>query len=302
MKTSISHTLIIIFVLISTPYLMAQKDTPPFQLPEGVQILKDLPYGKGGNRTLHLDLYLHPIENDLHPGIIFIHGGGWRGGSRNQFRGQAAYLAEKGYVGACIEYRLSGEAKFPAAVEDAKCAVRWMRANAKKYNIDPDCIAAVGGSAGGHLASMLGVTDGKSEFEGTGGYPDYSSKVNIVVSFNGVADLRPVSFQKKVPRAILSFLGGTFKELPEIYSKASPITYVNKDDPPFLFIHGTEDKTVPHQQSVDFQTALKKAGVHAELYSVEGQSHGFFNRSPWYKDTLKRMEAFLDAHLKKAAH
>ena len=200
-----------------------------------------------------------------------------------------------------MEYRLSGEAKFPAAVEDVKCAVRWMRANAEKYKIDPKRIASVGGSAGGHLASILGVMDKADGLEGDGGHAEYSSKTNAVVAFNGAFDfmvlqahMQSISKQGGKPSAPERFIGGTLKDLPEKFKQASPMTYVDETDAPHLFLHGTVDGLVPFQQSVDMKKVLENVGVRAELYAAEGENHGFFNKGPQYEKTLKRMEKFLN--------
>jgi len=271
------------------------------EVPENVEAINKVIYGKGGGRDLGLVLFLPKDDKPLHPGIVFIHGGGWTGGLPAHFSRQAAYLAGKGYVGACVEYRLSGEAKFPAAVEDVKCAVRWMRANAEKYKIDPKRIASVGGSAGGHLASILGVMDKADGLEGDGGHAEYSSKTNAVVAFNGAFDfmmlqahMQNISEQRSQPTAPERFIGGTLKDLPEKFKQASPMTYVDETDAPHLFLHGTADGTVPIRQSVDMMKALEKVGVRAELYAAEGESHGFFNKGPQYEKTLKRMEKFLN--------
>jgi acetyl esterase/lipase len=271
------------------------------EAPENVEVIKKVIYGKGGGRDLGLALFLPKDDEPLHPGIVFIHGGGWTGGSPAHFSQQAAYLAGKGYVGACVEYRLSGEAKFPAAVEDVKCAVRWMRANAEKYKIDPERIASVGGSAGGHLASILGVMDKADGLEGDGGHGGYSSKTNAVVAFNGAFSfmvlqehMQNISKQRSQPSAPERFIGGTIKELPEKFKQASPMTYVDETDAPHLFLHGTADGLVPIRQSVDMMKALEKVGVRAELYAAEGEGHGFFNKGPQYEKTLKRMEQFLN--------
>lgn len=270
---------------------------PPFQLPDNVELKPDVVYGKGGGRDLKLDLFLPKETSAPRPAIVFIHGGGWQGGTRRAFYRQAAYFASvRGYVGACIEYRLSGEAQFPAAVEDSKCAVRWLRANAKTYGADPERIAACGGSAGGHLAAMLGVTDKKAGLEGTGGHPDYSSRVNLVVDFNGPADLETVSKGTKAKDPVTKFLGASSQERGEIYWKASPLTYVDKDSPPFLFLHGTADDTVPIDQSRTMLKKLRAAGVKAEIFEAEGAGHGFFNRPPYYEPTLKRMDEFILEH------
>jgi acetyl esterase/lipase len=290
--------LCLILLALSGPARAQNQQNPPFRLPEGVELKRDLVYGKGGSRDLKLDLFLPKEGTGLRPAIVFVHGGGWQGGSRGAFQRQAAYLAGKGYVGACIEYRLSGEAGFPAAIEDCKCAVRWLRANAQAYRIDPDRVAAAGGSAGGHLVALLGVTDKVKELEGNGGNANFSTRVQLVIPFNGVFDLEKGAQSVPAAGPVAKFLGGTFAEKPEVYQKASPITYVRKDAPPFLFLHGTADKTVSIEQSRAMQKRLHEAGVEAELYEAEGAGHGFFNQPPHYDPTLKRLEAFLEAHFR----
>ena len=162
-----------------------RRQDPPFQQPDTVQVKRDIVYGKGGGRDLKLDLFLPKQGEEPRPGIVFVHGGGWQGGSRAAFQRQAAYLAGKGYVGACIEYRLSGEATFPAAIEDCKCAVRWLRANAGTYKVDPERIAACGGSAGGHLVCRVMTS--------TSPLPEaVRRRVAHVLSISGVHDLRPL--------------------------------------------------------------------------------------------------------------
>ena len=263
------------------------------KLPDNVAMLEGVVYGKGGGRDLKLYLFAPKDRKPTHPGIVFVHGGAWKKGSPAVHFRQAAYMASKGYVCASIEYRLSGEAAFPAAVEDAKCAVRWMRANAKKYRIDPDRIAAAGGSAGGHLVAMLGVMNEEDGLEGMGGHAGYSSRVNAVVAFYGMFDFRKL--QVKNPEgAIAAFLGGLPDEVPEVYKQASPITYVDKSDAPFLLLHGTADKLVPIKQSMDMKEALEKAGVRAEVYVAEGGGHGFEKEPHEYDKSLSRMEEFLD--------
>ncbi len=287
----------LVFLLAAAP--LSAQQVPPFEKPENVEVQRDVVYGRGGDRDLKLDLFLPKEQGPARPAIVFVHGGGWSGGNRLAFQRQAAHLAGKGYVGACVEYRLSGEAKFPAALEDCKAAVRWVRAEAKRLNVDPDRIAAVGGSAGGHLVAMLGTTDSSAGLEGKGGHPDFSSRVQLVVPFNGVFDLR--GGRDDASGSVSKFLGASFAEAPETYRKASPITYVSKDDPPFLFLHGTADTTVAIEQSRRMARALKDAGVAAEVIEYEGATHGFFNRPPHYAPTLAKLESFLDAHFRERA-
>ena len=161
----------------ATSVLAQQRQEPAFQLPDSVEVRENVVYARYGSRELRMDVYLPKQGSGPFPAVIYIHGGAWSGGNKGQFRRQAASMAARGFAGACIEYRLSGEARFPAALHDSKAAVRCVRANAQAYRIDPDRIAAAGGSAGGHLAAMLGTASGIQAFEGDGGNPGVSSRV-----------------------------------------------------------------------------------------------------------------------------
>jgi acetyl esterase/lipase len=291
-------TLLLVLAL-ATPQL-CQNQNPPFQLPDTVEMRAGLVYASPAGRDLHLDLFLPKSGAGPFPAVVYIHGGGWSAGNRSAFRRQAAYMATKGFAGACIEYRLSGEAHYPAALHDAKAAVRWMRANAAKYRIQPDQIAAAGGSAGGHLVAMLGATGGMPAFEGDEGNSGYSSRVQAVAAFNPALDL--VSFGKAgagdANNAVAKFLGCPYEENPKLWAQATPLAHVSKDAAPFLFLHGTADRTVPYQQSVEMMKKLEAAGVHAEIFSADGAGHGFFNSPPFYEPALKRMEEFFTKTLR----
>ncbi len=272
-------------------------EDPPFKLPPGVSVESDLVYARYGARELQLDLYRPSSGDGPFPGAIFIHGGGWSAGGRNAFRRQAAYLASQGFVCVTIEYRLSKEAPYPAAVYDCKASVRWMRANAGHYRLNPDQIAAAGGSAGGHLAAMLGTTKDDRNLEGDGGNAGFSSRVQAVVAFNGVFDFVSLLTRTQQPQAVrdavLPFLGGPLDQIPEVWMQASPVAHVSGECPPFLFLHGTGDKTAPYEQTLEMQKALQDVGVRVEVYTAEGADHGFFNRPPYFQPTLLRMEQFL---------
>lgn len=243
--------------------------TPP--VPDTVIEHKDIEYGKVGERALLLDLYLPKTGRKPFPGLIFIHGGGWQGGHRRDYLVYCLYFAEKGYAAATISYRFSSEATYPAAVEDAKCAVRWMRANAVKYAIDPGKIAILGGSAGGYLALMVGLTSDVAELEGNGGNPDVSSRVQAVVNFYGPSDLTaPVAQAADV---VKRFLGKSYEEEPELYKQASPLTYIDPEDPPVLIHHGTVDTIVPVEQSDVLAGRLTAARVPVVYNRLEGWPH-----------------------------
>ena len=280
----------VVFVGVAVAQQPTREFDPPFELPPGVDFKGDVVFASPDGQDLHLDLFLPRASEGPMPAVVYVFGGGWRQGNKQHFWRQAAHMATKGFVGACVEYRLSGEATFPAALEDTKAAVRWLRANAAEYGIDPVRIGAAGGSAGGHLASMLGTTHSILEFEGDGGNAEFSSRVRAVAAFN------PVLNFENLPRAIESivaqFMGTAYAENPQLWLKASPTSHVGKDSASFLFLHGTGDERAPYQQSVDMMNELQASGVRAELFTGEGAAHGFFNRPPWFEPTLKAMEKF----------
>jgi acetyl esterase/lipase len=246
--------------------------TQPTNLPPGVVEEKNLEYGNTGGHSLRLDLF-HPEKTAAAvPAIIFIHGGAWSGGNRDMLRIYAISYAQRGYVTAAITYRLSGVAPFPAAVEDCKCAVRWLRANAEKFRVDPALIGVAGGSAGGHLAMMLGYAADQPELEGQGGHAGISSRVQAVVNFYGVYDLTTPFAQKAGP--VKKFLGGkTYDEASDAYEKASPRHYLQRGAPPTLVIHGTLDDVVPIEQSDDLVKKLEELQVPHVYDRLPGWPH-----------------------------
>ncbi len=241
-----------------------------------VEVITNVVYGKGGNEELKLDI-VRPKENSgtPMPAVVFMHGGGWAIGDKSKGIWYLRDLAKRGYFGVTIDYRLTGKGhKFPAQIEDCKCAVRFLRAHAKEYNIDPDHIFAWGGSAGGHLAALLGTTDGLKEFEGTGGWENYSSKVQAVMVFCGVMDLYSLSKQNKADGILKKLIGGYTDEFKDAMNRASPISYITKNSAPFLLVHGDADEEVSFKQSQAFAEALKAAGVDVEFITIKDGKHG----------------------------
>lgn len=265
-------------------------------LPDTIALERNIEYGKGGPMSLKLDLYKPKEHDQLLPAVIFIHGGAWKGGHRQTYHYYCTKFAEHGYIAATISYRLTGDAPFPAAVEDAKCAVRWLRANAMKLGIDPNRIAVAGGSAGGHLSMMVGYSPDVRELEGTGGHGDVSSAVQAVVDLYGPTDLTTEFARSK--GEVIGFLGNkTMDEEPERYKLASPITHVSKDDPPTLILHGSIDSTVPIEQAELLVEALKKNGVAYDYDRVEGWPHTMDLETAVNRHCLEKMFEFLDKHL-----
>jgi acetyl esterase/lipase len=284
-----------VVVVAALPVLLLVRAQDP--KPE-VRIDHDLLYGKGGDADLLLDLAMPKGGDGPFPVVVCLHGGGWTHGSRADLRTTIETLARRGYVAVSVDYRLAPKDRFPAAVEDCKAAVRWLRANAKTYKINADRVGVVGFSAGGHLACLLGVTRKSDGLDGAGGNPDESSAVQAVVSFFGPTDLTQEGFGKDVEKENLApFLGGTLAEKKDVYRKASPVTYAGKHAPPFLFFHGANDHIVPIKQSELLAEKLKEAGVSAELITLEKEGHGW--QGPPLLQSIARMITFLDDHLKK---
>ncbi len=247
-------------------------DAANVPVPDSIVEELDIEYGKIGGRSLKLDLYRPKATAKPVPAIIFIHGGAWKGGDKSHMKFYAVRFAKQGYVTASIAYRFSQEAPFPAAVEDAKCAVRWLRAHAKTYNVDPDKIAVSGNSAGGHLSLMVGYSSDVEEWEGQGGNSGVSSRVQAVINFYGPVDLTTPFAQKQ--SVVHQFLAGKkYDEEPKLYHRASPITYLTQDDPPTLIFHGSIDSTVPIDQADMLADKLSELGIPYLYDQFEGWPH-----------------------------
>jgi acetyl esterase/lipase len=286
-------TLLVLLVLQSAA--PAQQKTGP-RLPEGTKVLRDLPYVKDGHERQKLDLYLPEKADGPLPVIVWVHGGGWQAGSK-EGGGPALPLVTRGYAVASINYRLSQHAVSPAQIEDCKAAIRWLRANARTYHLDPDHIGALGASAGGHLVALLGTTGSVKDLDGQGGNADQSSRLQAVVDLFGPTDLTKMGGSHDRPNSPeAKLLGGPVQENKNRAARINPITYVSKDAAPFLILHGDKDATVPFSQSELLAEALKKAGVEVTLQRIEGAGHG---GPAFYAPENRRMiEAFFDKHLK----
>ncbi|MBN2128358.1 MAG: alpha/beta hydrolase [Sedimentisphaerales bacterium] len=251
-----------------------------------MRVLRDIEYVPGGHERQKLDLYLptDPESTDntpeQRPLIVWIHGGAWQAGSKN--RCPARRFVGEGYAVASINYRLSQHAIFPAQIQDCKAAIRHLRAHAEHYGLDTTLFGVWGSSAGGHLVALLGTTGGMEEFD-VGPNPGVSSRVQAVCDFFGPTDFSKMNrfwstMDHDAPDSPESkLIGGPVQQNKDKVRRASPITYVTKDDPPFLIVHGDKDPLVPHNQSEMLYDALKKASVDATFYTVQGGAHGRFN-------------------------
>jgi acetyl esterase/lipase len=258
------------FVLTCAAQILALASQPQFT------VVPDVQYCTGGGRPLLMDVFIPKRRNRTPtPAVLWIHGGGWEHGDKSSNSG-AHFLANEGFVTASLSYRLSGEAPFPAAIEDCKCAIRFLRANAAQYGIDRGRIGVAGSSAGGHLAELVATADRSAGLEGNGGWQNVSSKVQAAASYYGVSDLTTPFPSDTVP-VIMRFLGGTEKERPELYRKASPIFYVKKDAPPVLLVHGEKDDGVPFEQSVRMADTYRRTGLPVEFIEVKNAGHDFLH-------------------------
>jgi acetyl esterase/lipase len=273
------------------------------QLPDSVELKADLPYAGNDNPRQALDLYLptHHLQmraTDKWPVIVYIHGGGWSGGSRAGGGPVIPFVASGRYVGVSVGYRLSSEVKWPAQIYDCKAAIRWIRGHAQEYNLDPDHIGVIGASAGGHLVCLLGLTEGVKELEGDiGEFTSLSSRVTCVANFCGPTDMASPLMQGeaalKDDPAVAGLLGGPLAEKAAEAKAASPLTYIGAGKPPFLTAHGTKDMRVNFTNATKLHEALTQAGNPSILLPMTDAGHGF--GSP---ELNKRVQQFFDLHLR----
>ncbi len=233
-----------------------------------VNIREGVVFGKGGGRELGCDVYEPPVAVRNGVGVLLVHGGGWSGGDRSQLKGYGILLGRKGYLCIASEYRLTGEALWPAQIEDVKAALRWMRANAGELGFDPSRLVVEGNSAGAHLALVAGGTSRVEGFEGEGGNAGIDTSVAAVIAF-----YPPTGLEKRSWGGLPSLLGAGAPL--DTLRGASPLTYASKDYPPTLLFQGNADEIVPASESTAMYDALRAAGVPVELHMYAAQPHGF---------------------------
>jgi pectinesterase len=283
-----------------TKQAAAERTTIPEKTLANLDSHENLTYAKYDERELQLDLYRPKKQSGRLPGVVCIHGGGWANGNRKGHGTLAKAIAARGFVAVTISYRLSGEAPFPAAIHDCKAAVRWLRANADKYGVDADHIAATGLSAGGHLVALLATSGGVKELEGDGGNASFSSAIQAAAPMGAQTDFgsertRDISKTErgKIWRA---FLGGSQEEQPETYHLASPLTHLDSTDPPLALITGENDD--PSTRAAMFREAAEKLGVACGLTVVPGAPHPFLGKQVWFDTAVTSAVKLFQAELK----
>jgi len=253
-------------------------------VPENIEVQKDIIYKQVDSTSLQLDIYKLKNLSEAAPALIFIHGGGWSKGKRSDYLPYLLDYAQKGYVTVTVSYRLSGVAHFPAAVQDVQAAVQWVRENSAAHMINPEKIALIGGSAGGHLAMMVGYADEKP-----------GGKVQAVVNLYGPTDLNTEYARNRGES--LNFLGESYQERPDLYQAASPRSYISRDDPPTLIFHGTIDSLVPVSQSDSLHQWLDRVGVPNEYHRLKGWPHTMDLSTKVNNYCQYYMDAFLRLYL-----
>jgi acetyl esterase/lipase len=251
--------------------------SPTHSTDQPFRVISDVQYCTGGGEPLLMDVFIP--EQRLRaptPAVLWLHGGGWERGDKNGSSG-AELLAAQGFVTASIFYRLSGDWPFPADIEDCKCAIRYLRANAAKYDIDASRIGIAGASAGGQLAMLVALAGKDAGLEGTGGWPEVSSNVQAVSSWYGPTDFTvgAAEFDHHSGRAVVKLFRGTLEEKPQEYRHASPITYVNASSPPLLLVQGEKDDMVPFDQALRMKERYESAGATIEFIAAKNAGHDF---------------------------
>jgi len=262
---------------------------------------RDVTYARYDDRTLEMDIYRPKGEWGALPAVVCIHGGGWAKGDRTSHAKIAQALAARGYVAATISYRLSGEAPFPAQIHDCKAAVRFLRANAKTYGINPDQIGAIGLSAGGHLTALLAASGEVKELEGNGGHAQFSSTIQAAVPMGAQTDLlsdrtREISAIEARGKIWRQFLGGALADQPATYRLASPLHHLDKADPPIWLITGQNDD--PSTHATAFRQRMQQLGLQSDLTIIPDAPHAFIGRQVWFNQMIQRTDAFFKQTLK----
>ena len=265
---------------------------PSTAVPDNVTLHANVVYAQSGDRRLLADIAVPKNVDGPKPSIVVVHGGGWLNGYKSKFRALTLALAARGYVTASIEYRLGYEAKFPAGIQDCNAAVRFLRANAAKYGIDPDRISAVGGSAGGHLVGLMATGWKEEALQGDGGHADQSSRLKAAIVMAGPMQMTTGSVADRSRKGDANsnvWIGKTIDEAPETYALSDAYLHIDKDSAPILFMTGEHDNPPRNEPS---REKLKAAGIWTGLKVYKDGKHGCWNLLPWFDEMVADMDSF----------
>jgi len=280
--------------------LVLERTKVPDEVRARIENHPGLVYAKYGDREMHLDLYRPNNADEKLPAVVCIHGGGWQKGERRNHAHIAQTLADRGFVAVTISYRLSGEARFPAQINDCKAAVRWLRANAEQYGVDVNAIGATGLSAGGHLVALLATSGGVAGLEGEGGNADQSSAIQAAVAMGAQSDLLTKRIaarsSAKTGEIYRKFLGGSQAEKTELYRLASPRHHLDQADPPLAFVTGGLDD--PSTQAETIRAEMMEAGIDSGLLVIADGPHPFLGRQLFFDQAVEFIDAFFKKHLR----
>jgi acetyl esterase/lipase len=251
--------------------------------------IENVIYYKDKNRALHLDAFFNTSKKN-NPGVIMIHGGGWRSGNKNQMRVLAQEITTKGYSCFAIEYRLSLEAKYPQAIYDVKNAIKFIKDNAKRFHVDPDKIAVLGCSSGGQMAALIGTTNDILDFEDKSFKSKSSSKVQAIIDIDGILAFKHPESEEGEMAAF--WLNGSYEENPENWKQASALSHVDKNTPPTLFINSSFDRF--HAGRDDMIAILNQNKIYNEVKTIKNSPHSFWFFQPWFDETVEYTTQFLD--------
>ncbi len=286
---------------VATNPIHKNESTPDTKIPADLKAQLDVVYAQYGERRLLLDIMAPKTARATNklPCLVVVHGGGWYNGDKTKFRALATRLATRGYVVASIEYRLAGEAAFPAAIHDCTAAVRFLRANADKYYLSPDKIGAIGGSAGGHLVGLMASGGGNPKLQGNGGNSNQSSRIQAAIVMAGPLEMLSGSVAERSRSGqgfsnSNSWLRGTVDEKPALYRLADAHVQIDKDTCPILFMVGEHDNPDRNQRSRD---KLESLGIETGIKVYQDGQHGCWNRLPWLDEMVGDMDEFMKKHL-----
>jgi acetyl esterase/lipase len=272
--------------------IQAQRSAPIATAPV-VNHSKAVRFAQGKAGPLLSDLYI-PEGPGPYPAIVFIHGGDWIGQDRTQMTRIIEEISSHGYIGMAIDYDLSPGVHFPVALYESKEAIRWLRAHAALYHVDPQRIAVAGSSAGGELAALVALTNGNPSFEGDGGSKGFSSSVKAAIIYNGVLDLTTVPDNNE---SILRYLGSSCSAQKELCREASPQRLIGPNSPPIYIGHGNADQDVPYAQFTAFVAAYKRMNRPITPFTADGGPHTYWAKSTWFQANVDATLGFLKTYL-----